>query len=113
MTLAGTTLQRHTDTVDGFTRPACKVTPKLVTEGNAQLAIVRHNLGRPTLLAQTRTRGVDENAGLPDTRAQIPIAHLGALGHKHKTLRDANSGLDGGSAILRHFKLESATETGT
>jgi hypothetical protein len=42
--------------VDVFACPVCEVTPELVTEGNAQLAIVRHQLGCATLLAQTRTR---------------------------------------------------------
>jgi hypothetical protein len=65
MTLAGTTLQRHTDSVDGFTRPACKVTPKLVTEGNAQLAIVRHNLGSPTLGPDPHPRGKTKTRASP------------------------------------------------
>jgi hypothetical protein len=42
--------------VDVFTCRACDVTPELVTDGGAQLAIVRHQLGCPTLMAQTRTR---------------------------------------------------------
>jgi hypothetical protein len=42
--------------VDVFACPVYEVAPELVTEGNAQLAIVRHQLGCPTLLAQTRTR---------------------------------------------------------
>jgi hypothetical protein len=36
--------------------PVCEVSPELATEGGAQLAIVRHQLGCPTLMAQTRTR---------------------------------------------------------
>jgi hypothetical protein len=42
--------------VDVFACPVCEVAPELVTEGGAQLAIVRHQQGCPTLLAQTRTR---------------------------------------------------------
>jgi hypothetical protein len=37
--------------VDVFACPACQATPELVTEGNARLAIVRHELGCPTLMA--------------------------------------------------------------
>jgi hypothetical protein len=46
----------QTSFVDVFTCRACDVTPELVTDGGAQLAIVRHQLGCPTLMAQTRTR---------------------------------------------------------
>jgi hypothetical protein len=42
--------------MDVFSCPVCKVTPELVVDGNAQLAIVRHKLGCATLMAQTRTR---------------------------------------------------------
>jgi hypothetical protein len=58
--------------VDVFTCTACEVTPELVTDGKAQLAIVRHHLGCPTLLAQTRTRWpaqVPLNAEAIDRRA--------------------------------------------
>jgi hypothetical protein len=47
----------HTDTVAAvFTCPVCEVAPEQVVDGNAAIAIVRHRLGCPTLMAQTRTR---------------------------------------------------------
>jgi hypothetical protein len=47
----------HTDTVAAvFTCTHCNAVPEQVVDGNAQLAIVRHDLGCPTLLAQTRVR---------------------------------------------------------
>jgi hypothetical protein len=73
--------------VDVFTCPACKVTPELVTEGNAQLAIVRHQLGCPTLLAQSRARWVDAPTALPSMPAPIPFSHLGANPRWHKTVQ--------------------------
>ena len=39
-----------------FTCTHCDAVPEQVVDGNAQLAIVRHKLSCPTLLAQTRTR---------------------------------------------------------
>ena len=57
--------RRTLTAVDVFACPACNVTPEVMTEGNAQLAIVRHQLGCPTLLPQSRTRWADEPAGLP------------------------------------------------
>jgi hypothetical protein len=39
-----------------FTCTHCNAVPKQVIDGKAQLAIGRHKLGCPTLLAQTRTR---------------------------------------------------------
>jgi hypothetical protein len=42
-----------------FTCRACQVTPELVADGNAQLAIVRHQLGCLTQLAQSRARSAE------------------------------------------------------
>ena len=39
-----------------FTCTHCNAVPEQIVEGKAQLAIVRHRLECPTLLAQTRTR---------------------------------------------------------
>jgi hypothetical protein len=55
---------RHTDTVAAeFTCTRCDAAPELVVDGKAQIAIVRHELGCPTLLAQTRTRWPVARAG--------------------------------------------------
>jgi hypothetical protein len=47
-----------TDTVAAavFTCTHCNAVPEQVVEGKAAVAIVRHKLGCPTLMAQTRTR---------------------------------------------------------
>jgi hypothetical protein len=48
---------RHTDTVVAeFTCTHCNAVPEQVAAGRAVIAIVRHELGCPTLVAQTRTR---------------------------------------------------------
>jgi len=39
-----------------FTCAHCNAVPEPVVDGKAAVAIVRHKLGCPTLLAQTRTR---------------------------------------------------------
>jgi hypothetical protein len=39
-----------------FTCTHCNAAPEHVVAGKSQLAIVRHELGCPTLVAQTRTR---------------------------------------------------------
>jgi hypothetical protein len=39
-----------------FTCTHCNVVPERVVDGKAEIAIVRHQLGCPTLMAQTRTR---------------------------------------------------------
>ena len=39
-----------------FTCTHCNAVPKQVVDGNATIAIVRHKLGCPTLMAQTRSR---------------------------------------------------------
>jgi hypothetical protein len=46
----------HTRTVEVFTCQHCEAVLELVVAGNAQLSIVRHALGCPTLCAQVRTR---------------------------------------------------------
>ena len=46
----------HTDAVDVFTCTHCSAVPSTTRSGNAQLSIVRHTLGCPTLCAQVRTR---------------------------------------------------------
>jgi hypothetical protein len=63
--------------VDVFTCPACKATPELISQGCAQLAIVRHQLGCATLLAQSRARWADKPVGLPETPAPAPFARIG------------------------------------
>jgi hypothetical protein len=64
----------HTDTVDVFACGVCKVTPELVVDGGkAQLAIVRHQLGLPTLVAQTRTHcPVVQHDGVWTARTMTP-----------------------------------------
>jgi hypothetical protein len=42
--------------VDHFPGEDCNAVPEQVVDGQATIAIVRHNLGCPTLMAQTRTR---------------------------------------------------------
>jgi hypothetical protein len=39
-----------------FTCTHCNAVPEQVVDGNAKVSIVRHELGCPTLMAQTRTR---------------------------------------------------------
>jgi hypothetical protein len=39
-----------------FTCTHCNAVPEQVVDGKATIAIVRHQLGCPTLMAQTRTR---------------------------------------------------------
>jgi hypothetical protein len=52
-----TRLPRHTDTVAAaFTCTHCNAMPEQVVDGGATIAIVRHELGCPTLMAQIRTR---------------------------------------------------------
>jgi hypothetical protein len=47
----------HTDTVAAvFTCTHCNAVPEQVVDGKATIAIVRHELACPTLMAQTRTR---------------------------------------------------------
>jgi hypothetical protein len=41
---------------DLFTCAHCNAVPEQIIDGNAQLAIVRHELGCPTLVAQVRVR---------------------------------------------------------
>jgi hypothetical protein len=51
------TLRRHTDTVAAvFTCQHCNAVPERVVDGKATIAVVRHKLNCPTLMAQTRTR---------------------------------------------------------
>jgi hypothetical protein len=73
--------------VDVFACPVCNATPELVAEGNAQLAIIRHQLGCPTLLAQSRGRWAEPPTALPSTLAPIPFAHRSANPRWHKTVR--------------------------
>jgi hypothetical protein len=53
-----TNLQRHTDTVAAavFTCTHCNAVPQRIVDGKATIAVVRHQLGCPTLLAQSRAR---------------------------------------------------------
>ena len=47
----------HTDTVAAvFTCTHCNAVPERVVDGKATIAVVRHKLGCPTLMAQSRTR---------------------------------------------------------
>jgi hypothetical protein len=39
-----------------FTCAHCNAVPEPIVDGKAAIAIVRHELGCPTLMAQTRTR---------------------------------------------------------
>ncbi len=67
---------------DVFCCQHCTAVPELLVDGKAQLAIVRHALGCPTLLAQVRNRWPDELARLPDTPAQTPFEHKAAFGRR-------------------------------
>ena len=50
----------HTDAVDVFSCTHCSTVPSTTRSGNAQLSIVRHTLGCPTVCAQVRTRWARE-----------------------------------------------------
>jgi hypothetical protein len=70
------TLPRHTDTVAAvFTCTHCNAVPEQVVDGKAAIAIVRHKLGCPTLMAQTARAGpprcAERRGGRPTT---VPIA---------------------------------------
>jgi hypothetical protein len=56
-----------------FACQTCAAAPELITDGNAQLSVVRHTLGCPTLQAQVRARWPDHPTGLPATPAQAPF----------------------------------------
>lgn len=43
-------------------------------EASGPLAIVRHQLGCPTLVAQCRARWADKPTALPETPRQVPFA---------------------------------------
>jgi hypothetical protein len=64
--------------MDVFACQHCSAAPELVVDGRAQLSIVRHALGCPTLLAQVRARWPDEptqppgQAGAGSTRSGNP-----------------------------------------
>jgi len=61
---ANAELPKHTDGVAAVVICAhCDATPELIADGRAQLSIVRHELGCPTLLAQTRTLWADAVVG--------------------------------------------------
>ena len=53
---------RLTQRMDMFTCQHCSAVPELVVDGRAQLSIVRHRLGCPTLQAQVRGRWLDESS---------------------------------------------------
>ena len=72
---------------DVFTCQTCKAVPETVVDGRPQLSIVRHALGCPTLLAQTRTRWPDKPARLPDTPRQVPFERLAAPDRWHRAVQ--------------------------
>jgi hypothetical protein len=52
-----TSLSSHSDTVAAvFTFTHCNAVPEQVVDARATIAIVRHEVGCPTLMAQTCTR---------------------------------------------------------
>ena len=61
-----------------FTCTHCNAVPEQVVDGKAMIAVVRHKLGCPTLLAQTRTRwpAVDDENGTRPVRT--PAAMMAA-----------------------------------
>jgi hypothetical protein len=73
--------------MDVFACQHCSAAPELVVDGRAQLSIVRHALGCPTLLAQVRARWPDEptqppgQAGADTLRAASRIRPLAS---RHK-----------------------------
>jgi hypothetical protein len=48
--------------MDMFACQHCSAVPELVTDGRAQLSVVRHALGCATLQAQVRARWPDESS---------------------------------------------------
>src|SRR5262245_65212139 len=70
----------HTDTSGRVRLHRLRVAPEVITDGRTRLAIVRHNLGCPTPLAQSRARWAwaDKPSALPETSAPVTFAHLGA-----------------------------------
>jgi hypothetical protein len=53
---AACSFRRLTGFCTAFTCSHCNVVPEQVVDGKAAIAVVRHKLGCPTLVAQTRTR---------------------------------------------------------
>ena len=72
--------------MDVFACQHCNAAPELVTDGNAEVSVVRHAVDCPTLQAQVRARWRDRT-GLPDTPAQVPFEHLAAYGRWHRTVQ--------------------------
>ena len=73
--------------MDMFACQYCSAVPELVVDGRAQLSIVRHALGCPTLLAQVRARWPDEPARFPETPGQVPFERRAAWGRWHCTVK--------------------------
>ena len=63
-----------------FTCTHCNAVPEQVVDGKAMIAVVRHKLGCPTLLAQTRTRwpAVDDEKGTRPVRTPAAMMAAGA-----------------------------------
>ena len=73
--------------VDVFTCPACRAVPEPLAGGNAKIGIVRHELGCPTLIAQTKTRWPLADPELQDTPRQVPFEQRAAFGRCRKTVQ--------------------------
>ena len=71
--------------VDGFTCPDCRAVPEQLASGKAKIGIVRHELGCPTLIAQTKTRWPLADPELPDTPRQVPFEQRAARNLSHRT----------------------------
>jgi hypothetical protein len=70
--------------VECFACTGCGAVPDVITDGRAQIAVVRHAADCATLAAQVQTRWPLHPASLPDTPAQIPFSRL--AGHRHALL---------------------------
>ncbi|MBS4729710.1 hypothetical protein MSM1_15620 [Mycobacterium sp. SM1] len=72
--------------MDVFACQHCAAMPEMIIDGRAQLSIVRHSLGCPTLLTQVRTRWPIEAEKLPETPGQVPFAKRADFGRFRKAV---------------------------
>jgi hypothetical protein len=63
-----------------FTCASCKAVCEQISDGAAQLSIVRHQPGCEVLAAQTRARWPDKPAKFPTTPRPTPFERLGDYG---------------------------------
>ncbi len=81
-----TSARRHQTQLFEHRGQHCTAVPELVVDGRAQLSIVRHAPGCPTLLAQVRTRWPDGCAGEGNPLSvSLPLIDLEQLGKGRKS----------------------------